>query len=154
MRRRLGNIFNVLSLLLCAATILLWKTEPQWLAIGWAGRHEVELHAADAYLELTLAHHMTLNRRAHRNPDEFFTFYQHSSGWGNPIMRQWHNGVSHIYSVGRLGSFAWFGHGSDQPDATGIAPAAQWLAIDARLLCAATLLWPALWVLLRQRRRS
>ncbi len=148
MRTRLGNIANALCLIFCAVTLLLWKTEPHWFAMGWAGQREYEIHIADSYVEITTAHHMTNNAFATRQPGEWFVFHRSSATWGNPIMTEWSGG-----STSYIGERIWFGHGTNKPDALGRAASSRWLAVDSWLLCAGSMAWPMVWVLRRMRKR-
>jgi hypothetical protein len=157
MRRRLGNIANVLALLLCAAILILWRTEPHWIALGWAGQREYEVHVADGYIELTSTRHMTTDGHPHGNAGEFFAFYHHSSGWGNPLMHQWRQGTGYIrqwsHRDGSISTLFWMGHGHDDAPPAGVAPSAAWLALDTRLWLLLLMLWPVTWVFRRRWRR-
>ena len=128
MLRVLGKILTVVSLLLCAATLLLWKAEPNWIGLGWAGQSELEIHAADGYVELTCARHMTINKLYHGQLGNRFAFYRHDSAWGNPLMGPWQGGSAYI------GSAVWYGCGRAAPDAAGVRPWALWLAADSHIL--------------------
>jgi hypothetical protein len=149
MRIRLGNIANALCLILCALTLLLWKTEPHWFAMGWTGEREFEVHVADSYIELVTAHHMTNNAFAHAPAGQWFAFHRPSSAWGNPVMAEWDGS-----STAHIGERFWFGHGTNKPDARGEVPSSRWVAIDSWMLSIMIMVWPMLWVLLRMRRRQ
>jgi len=153
MWRLLGNFGNVFSLVLCAVLLGAWKTQPYWLAAGWAQQSELEVHVADGYMEVVLAHGLTLDRFEALNAGQWFAHGRRSSGWGSPLMNHWDSSSAHIEPMG------WFGQGRQEnpanPSAPGAStpstPSAQWFAIDSWLVCLLCMIWPACWVMVRVR---
>jgi hypothetical protein len=131
-RRRARRVWGVAWALIwvgvwaCFLTAIgVWLFQPTWWGIGIAGRHEVELHAADDGLTLVSSSGRALGIIAHAPVGHWFLFGERGSGWANPMMQEW------AHQQGKMSDRYWRGTGWAADGSH-----ASWVGMDSQLAVA------------------